>query len=113
MMPSAGLGYCFLMSLSVVFGFFFTPFTTFLSSTAVVFSSQPVPYLAINNPVVSFLFRTIQVVENAIHAAWAISIFSLFLASKWWIILVAPFDQLMQSSQVKLRAQTAQQLSTV
>ena len=64
------------MSLTVVLGFFFTALTMFLSSTAVVFLGRPVPCLVVSTPVVSFFFRTFQVVVLAMTNAYAMALFN-------------------------------------
>lgn len=44
------------------FGVFFTAFTTFLSLTIVEFLGQPILCLVVSTPVITFFFRTFQLV---------------------------------------------------
>ena len=65
------------MSLTDVLGFFFTAFTMFLSSTAVVFLGRPVRCLLLRMSAVLFyliFFRTFRVVVQAIPNACAMAL---------------------------------------
>ena len=62
------------MSPTVVLGSFFTALTMFLSSTAVVFLGLPVQRLLLSTPVVSFFFRTFQMVVLAMTNVYAMAL---------------------------------------
>ncbi|KAG7457652.1 hypothetical protein MATL_G00229460 [Megalops atlanticus] len=80
------------MSLTDVFGFFFTALTRFLSSTAVVFLGRPVRYLLLSTPVGSFFFRIFQIVVLAMPNVCPMALISLLfshrqVSSSCWFIL--------------------------
>ena len=94
-------------------GFFFTALTMFLSSTAVVFLGQTVWCLFLSTLLVSFIFRTFQVVQAIPNAcAMALNNFSSFLNFKMacfacsGLHIGSSFRTQMQSAQAKLKAKS-------
>ena len=78
------------MSTTVVLGSFFTALTMILSSTAVVFLGLPVRRLLLSTPVVSFFFRTFQMVVLAIGNICAMALMDFYLLSASQLLIFHP-----------------------
>lgn len=80
------------MSLTDVFGVFFTALTLFLSSTTVVFLGRPVRCLLLSIPVVSSFLRTFQIVVVAMPNACPMALIDFLYFLNFKMASFSPID---------------------